>query len=217
MIRREDDTHDGAEPNFNPYAPPRAPLEPVGRFSPDVQGSISITHHLTDDELRHFVECDVFFDPMPLFGFIPQWIWLILITLSLGILFGMIQLHSLLAAVLLAPVTSLIMFAVLILMCKARRDSARVAGFCDNRTLTITPDGLGLTIPGAVRTPGVPVTVGEAQHPWRDFRKIELTERDMIFWLKGRSRLVLPRRVFSNPAAADDFLHAAMRWHAAAS
>jgi hypothetical protein len=212
-----------SDPEFNPYAAPRAPLGPdpvrsgpTSQVSPGAQGPISVTHELTDRDLRRFADCDAFYDPMPLFGFIPQWFWLILITVCIGFVFGIVRIHSFKAALVSGPVFSSIVFALLVFRANAMRNSARLAGLCEKRILTIAPQGLKLTIPGVRAVPQTLGPFGPLEHAWADYRKIEAMEEYIFFWLTGRSRLVLPRQAFTSPGDADAFLQAANRWHAEA-
>lgn len=224
MSREADEPHDGPDPDSDPYAAPRDPLGPErGRSRPaeqsslGVRGPISVTHDLSDDDLRLYEDCDAFYDPRPLFGFIPQWVWLIPITASIGCVFGMLRMGSSRAAFVSAPALSVVVLAVMVAMARARRNTARLAGLCEDRTLTITPEGFSLTIPGAHPAPKELASVGPVEHPWGDVREIEATEDFVTFWRKGPSRLVLPRRAFPGPAEADAFLQAAILWHAEAA
>ena len=57
--------------------------------APDVgKHVLSVAHDLTDDELRRFCNFDVFYDPMPMLGFIPQWAWFVGFTAIAGALAG---------------------------------------------------------------------------------------------------------------------------------
>jgi hypothetical protein len=220
MSRDENAPRTGRQPEYNPYAPPQAPLGiergrlmPAPPASRNVAGTMSVTHKLTDDDLRCFVSCDALYDAMPLFGLIPQWKWLMPITASIGFSFSLLQTRSWSAALVSAPAMCMIVLAIMVLLANSRRVSARLAGLCENRTLTISPDGLTLTIPEIHAVPKDLATVGPLAHRWSDVRKIEVRKGHLLFWLKGRLRLVLPLRAFPSPADADAFVQAATRWH----
>lgn len=153
------------ERDENPYEAPHAAIGGDHRFTlpaveppVDATMSISVTHDLNDDDLRRFVNCDAFYDPMPLLGFI--------------------------------------------------------LGFCEARTLTITPWGLALTILGAKPVVLELADVDPTTQSWSAVRRIDRSEDYITFWLRGRRRLVLPRRAFSSPDEADAFLRTAMWWRA---
>ena len=59
-----------------------------GKFSAG-EGWFSLQHDLTDDELKRFVDFDVFYDPMPWFGFIPQWTLLAAIGAIVSAMIGL--------------------------------------------------------------------------------------------------------------------------------
>ena len=84
---------------------------------------------------------------MPLFGFIPQWLWLIPITFSIGFTYGMVAMRSFQTALVQGPALSLIVLGVTAVRAKAQRNAARLAGLCTKRILTITPEGLILEVP----------------------------------------------------------------------
>jgi hypothetical protein len=220
MNRDEIEPRTGSEPEHNPYAPPRAPLMPEGsRLGPatsisvNVRGAISVAHSLTDDDLRRFVGCDAFYDAMPLFGFIPQWVWFLTIMAPLWFLLSMVQTRSLRVSLVSAPALCGVLLAIMVLMARSRRNAARLAGLCEKRTMTITPNGLSLTIPGVHAVSKELTTIGPLAHRRSDTRKVEARKGYALLWLHGRLRLVLPLGAFPSPAEADAFLESAKRWH----
>lgn len=209
------------ERDENPYEAPHAAIGGDHRFTlpaveppVDATKSISVTHDLNDDDLRRFVNCDAFYDPMPLLGFIPQWVWLMPLTAAMGFVFGVARLGSFRTGLLMAPVLCLIVLVVLIVKHKSNRHRANTLGFCEARTLTITPWGLALTISGAKPVVLELADVGPTTQSWSAVRRIDRSEDYITFWLRGRRRLVLPRRAFSSPDEADAFLRTAMWWRA---
>ena len=80
----------------NTHAPPRYDERPAQSATQPVAGTggtLSITHDLTNDELKRFYGFDFFYDPKPLFGFIPQWIWLIPIVAAIGFFHGLVMMQ----------------------------------------------------------------------------------------------------------------------------
>lgn len=210
--------------DFNPYEPPRTAL---GRARPPAAGApfekkgVAVTHDLSDAELRRFVDFDVFYDPKPLFGFLPQWVLIAVGTAVLGALPALL-IERLTAAtfvpVVAAPVA---LFVALERVVAERRRKARALGLCDGRVVTVSTRGLCVEIPEARRT--TMLGIGPMLRPWSEIRSISADERDITFWMcatttdvEGRTRVVVPRRAFANPADADAFEYAARAWHAAA-
>ncbi len=216
-----------SEWEFNPYDAPRSKM---GQFGPQFTApsgqktAFSVTHDLTDDELKRFVNFDAFYDPMPLFGFIPQWVMLAVVTAGLGGVFGAMNTrgNQAWAAGFGALVGPLVALAALDFRARERRKQARAQGLCDGRTVTVTPEGLTLKIPGV--RPTMSRTIGPDQRPWSAIRKITSNEVDLTFWMgrdatdpEGRWRLIVPLRAFASASDAAAFENAARFWHAAAS
>ncbi len=205
----------------NPYAPPRTPNRPGDRLSQSEPQpaagqprSLSITHDLTDDELKRFYGFDFFYDPVPLFGFIPQWIWLIPVIAAIGFVHGLGMMHSVKAGMVESPVVALIVTILMMLLIRYKRATVRSATLCEKRTLTITAKGLTLKFPLVVKVARDMATLGPQNRRWVDVREVESTKADIVFWLKGRDRLLVPRRAFPTMEEADRFLQAATEWHA---
>src|SRR3954447_20551748 len=62
---------------YDPYEAPQAASGPLGPRAMAPAGhkkAFAVTHDLTDQELRRFVNFDVYHDPKPMLGFIPQWV-----------------------------------------------------------------------------------------------------------------------------------------------
>src|SRR4051794_34064815 len=149
MAREESDSQRGFDDN--PYRAPRAPIgpgkrrgHPIGEFTGDLTQPISITHELCEDDLRRLLNFDTFYDPIPLLGVIPQWIY-VLVGISVmcsfaaarwfpsvpfwlsgivGLIFGSVNLG-----------VSTLIFA-------NNRRLALQAGVCEHRSATISPQGL---------------------------------------------------------------------------
>ncbi len=209
----------------DPYEAPWTAWEPPGPLAAEPENAkktLSITHSLTDDELRRFVDFDVFFDPMPMLGFISQWVLMVSIFGAAGVISGLALSQSMKAMMiggLMVPSLGLSLFHVAV---TSRRRLARALGLCEGRIVTISAQGISIQIPAAQLTsmPGI----GQGIRSWSDIRKISVTKYDLIFWmqphfpdLEGRARIVVPLRAFANPTVAADFENAARRWHAVAS
>jgi hypothetical protein len=103
-----------------------------------------------------------------------------------------------------------------------RRRHARALGLCEGRTVTVTPWGLSVQIPGARRTSMI--AIGPEAHAWCEVRLVSISEDDLTFWLRptmadleGRARVIVPLRAFADRAEAAAFGNAAGYWHAAAT
>jgi hypothetical protein len=214
------DAASGDEQGYNPYAPPRtgadpsATRPPASAFSPQSPGAISVTHDLSDHDLKRFVDCDVFYDPQPFLGFIPQWLWFFAMVAGLAYLLSIPTTKSrALSAGGAALVVVMTLFS-LLKRCGSRRNIARQLGLCKDRTITITPAGLAVTIPAVSHVSRGLATVGPVVHPWGDIRKVTERKDYLIFWLEGRYRVVLPMHVFTRNEDAFAFVESAKRWHA---
>jgi hypothetical protein len=214
-----DDDPDPREPSRDEWEP-----DDEDAAQPAVKKDVlSVTHDLTDDELKRFVSMDVRYDPMPLFGFIPQWVWFTLLNAVIGCFIGLCiarTASSIILCGLMYPPALLGLFEI---MAAGRRRHVRAIGLCDNRTVTISPRGLSVRIPAAEGQTSI-VGVGPLTRLWSEVRKISTTEDDLMFWmqpsasdLEGRARLVVPLRAFTTPGEAAAFEGAARRWHAVAA
>jgi hypothetical protein len=182
---------------------------------------LSVTHDLTDDELRRFCNFDVFYDPMPMLGFIPQWAWFIGFTAIAGALAGFALFQFRMATLFGGLITPIVVVRILESAAERRRQQARALGLCDGRIVSISPRGLSVRIPDA--EDATMKGVGPLTRLWLAIRKISRTDEDIMFWMRpvpgdmeGRTRVVVPLRAFASPAEADDFENAARRWHAEA-
>ena len=192
-----------------------------GKFSAG-EGWFSLQHDLTDDELKRFVDFDVFYDPMPWFGLIPQWTLLAAIGAIVGAMIGLGRPGSTLGLVLRASLMSAGFLLLLDLVARGSRAHARRLGLCDNRVVCIFHWGLQVVIPGAGNA--TLKTIGPQSLSWRRIRRISSDARDLTFWMRptaldfeGRSRIVVPFRAFATAHEARAFEDAARRWHAAAT
>ena len=221
------------DPDWGPD-PLAAPWEPgegkaVGPREP--KDKISITHDLDDDELGRFLGFDAFYDPLPWFGLIPQWVVIVVLCGMVGLLLGLGKPPR--DAVILSLVGALglpiAMLLLLVYVCAARRRRVQSIGLCQGRIVTISRRGLNVRIPGASyalltgHEPGIP-WIGPLMRPWSAIRRISNDGRDLTFWLKqkgldleGRARVRIPLRAFDSPAEAGAFEGAARSWHAIAS
>ena len=102
----------------------------------------------------------------------------------------------------------------MILITLYKRAAVRNATLCERRTLSISPKGLTLKLPLVIKVSKDMATLGPQNRPWASIRGIEATNTDLVFWLNGRNRLLVPRRAFPTPEEADRFLQAATTWHA---
>lgn len=196
-------------------------MPPGGRSWQDLESPadpkrpISVAHNLTDDDLRRLPDFDFWYDPMPLLGFLPQWLWFVGLMAVGGYFVGLSKFGSTRAGVILSPIFAVGCTWGMVAKMAGNRQAARQAGLCTNRVLTIGPSGLRLATPN-----GSPIGVTSANpavHPWGAFRKIELIDGHILFWLKGRRRVIVPRGAFADPSAEREFLRAARWWHAVAS
>ncbi len=179
---------------------------------------LSVTHDLNDRELRRFAGFDVFHDPMPVLGFIPQWLIVMVVAGLAGALGGFVLSRDKMAALVtagLAPVATLVLLE---LQVASRRRLAREQGLCGGRIVSISPLGLSVRIAGAQRDHTIAL-VGPMTLRWRSVRKITKNRRDLIFWMRpsaydpeGRARLIVPLRAFNDAAQAAAFEAAARRW-----
>jgi hypothetical protein len=199
------------------------PLDPQPRGLAYSKKTLSITHDLTDDELRRFVEFDVYYDPMPMLGFIPQWLVIVLITGAAGAGMGLMTASTTMAMVQGGLALPIVMLGILHITAAAHRRQARASGLCDGRTVTISPRGLAVEIPFA-RGASM-IAIGPMKRSWSDIRKISISENDLTFWmqptflvdLEGRARLIVPLRAFASAGDAATFEQTARCWHAAAT
>ncbi len=197
------------------------PDEPAAAVPDGGEHVLSITHDLTDDELRRFCNFDVFYDPMPSLGFIPQWAWVVGITAIAGALVAFAFFRSRMAVVLGGLITPIVALRIQESGVEQRRQRARMLGFCDGRIVSVSPRGLSVRIPDA--SAATMIGVGPLTRLWIAIRKISRTDEDIMFWMRptpgdaeGRRRVVVPLRAFASPAEAADFENAARRWHAEA-
>jgi hypothetical protein len=197
------------------------PDEPAAVVPEGGKHVLSVTHDLTDDELRRFCNFDVFYDPMPSLGFIPQWAWFVGITAAAGALAAFAFFQSRMAVVLGGLITPIVVLRIQESGAEQRRRQARTLGFCDGRIVSISPRGLSVRIPDAKEA--TMTGIGPLTRLWIAIRKISRTDEDLIFWMRptpgdadGRTRVVVPLRAFASPAEAADFENAARRWHAEA-
>jgi hypothetical protein len=225
MGREESDSQRGSDDN--PYRAPRAPIgagkrrgHPIGEFTGDITQPISITHELSEDDLRRLLNFDTFYDPIPLLGVIPQWIY---------VLVGISSLFSFAAARrfpsvpfwfcgIIGLIAGLVHLGVSTLVFANNRRLALQAGVCEHRSATISPQGLLIETPNAqINFTFVLRSHVEGFIPWANIRKIETSNDDIIFWQKGRKRLIIPRRAFPTSTESERFFQAAKLWHSASS
>jgi hypothetical protein len=221
MDAREDDP----DRESNPYEAPRAalgPLDPRAMAPAGHKKAFAITHDLTDQELRRFVNFDVYHDPKPMLGLVPQWVAIALMAAAAGALGGLTAVGSSRAIAfggLTSPVVVLMMLDV---AAAVRRRHARALGLCEGRTVTVTPWGPSVQVPGARRTSMI--AIGPEVRAWCEIRLVSISEDDLTFWmrptpadLEGRARVIVPLRAFADRAEAAAFGNAARYWHAAAT
>ncbi len=208
----------------DPYEAPWASGEAPGRppAAAMTKKTLSVTHDLTDDELRRFVEFDVYYDPMPMLGFVPQWGLIGVFFVMAGAVVGLIAGQSKVAMIAGGMVLPLVFLKLLEHHVAERRRHARAMGLCDGRIVTITPRGLSVEIPGASETSVI--AIGRQRRSWKEFRKISTNEVNLTFWmrpvfpdLEGRARVVVPLRAFADRTEGAAFETAARRWHAVAN
>jgi hypothetical protein len=197
------------------------PDEPAAAVPDGGKYVVSVTHDLTDDELRRFCNFDVFYDPMPSLGFIPQWAWFAGVIAVASAIIAFALFRSKTAAVLGGLVVPIVVVRLQESAAESRRQQARALGLCDGRIVSVSPRGLSVRIPDAEETEMT--GVGPLTRLWIAIRKISRTDEDLMFWLRpgagdteGRMRVVVPLRVFAGPAEADEFESTARRWYAEA-
>ncbi len=197
------------------------PDEPPAAVPDGGKNVVSVTHDLTDDELRRFCNFDVFYDPMPSLGFIPQWAWFIGFTAIAGAVIAFALFRSRMALVLGGLIAPIVIVRLLESRAEGRRRQARAEGLCDGRIVSISPRGLSVRIPDAEET--TMTGVGPLTRLWIAIRKISRTDEDIMFWMRpgpgdteGRTRVVVPLCAFASPSEATDFENAARHWHAEA-
>ena len=88
MVSRRFDPDWDPDPLVPARSAPEQRRRMPGKFSAG-EGWFSLQHDLTDDELKRFVDFDVFYDPMPWFGFIPQWTLLAAIGAIVSAMIGL--------------------------------------------------------------------------------------------------------------------------------
>lgn len=210
------------DPYPSPWTSP-GPLGPSTIETSRDKKALSVTHDLTDSELRRFINFDVYYDPMPMLGFIPQWVLLVVIFGSLGVGLGFMSIKTPSLRIILGGLIFPLLFLVIFHMVTATmRRQARGLGLCRGRTVTISPRGLFVQIPGAR---GTMIGIGAGMHSWSEIRKISASKDDLTFWMRptppgdweGRVRVNVPLRVFASAAEAAMFTDAARRWHAIAT
>jgi hypothetical protein len=199
---------------FNPYAAPDVHIAPgAGMVLPGSaasKGSLEVTHDLTTAELKRWFEFDTFYDPKPFLGFVPQWLLLAIITgcAVFVVVWGKTRLVT--AACIVGPIAGIASIWAREVRMATNRSLARQEGLCENRTIRINPQGVVVAIPGRVAS-HLPC-IGPAAYYWRDFRKIEVADCDIVFWIAGRKRLRVPCRAFPTSFDAVEFLNAALYW-----
>jgi hypothetical protein len=197
------------------------PDEPAAAVPDGGKHVLSVTHDLTDDELRRFRKFDVFYDPMPSLGFIPQWAWVVGLTAIAGALVAFAFFRSRMAVVLGGLIVPIVVLRLQESAAKHRRQQARELGFCDGRIVSVSPRGLSVRMPAGEGA--TMYGVGPLTRSWTAIREISRTDEDIVFWMRptpgdseGRARVVVPLRAFASPAEAADFENAARRWHSEA-
>lgn len=204
-----------------------APSAASARFGAPTTGlgpkkMLSVTHDLTDDELKRFVNFDVWYDPKPLLGVIPQWVLIALIAGAVGASMGLSVVAPGRVVMLGGLALPILALGSLEITAAARRRHARALGLCEGRTVTITPQGFWVQIPDARATSML--GIGPGLRRWEDVRAITASRDDLTFWmrptlpdLEGRLRVIIPLRAFPNRTEAAGFETAARCWHAAAT
>ena len=233
-----------APDSFNPYAPPHSggadhletflplPGFVAGGPPPPLGSSLSVLHDLTDQDLRRFLELDFFYDPKPLFGFLPQWVVLLAILGAMGGGLACLKSASISTAGAAAVGTATLFAGLLIFAAGHNRRAAIACGWHRGRRYTIDREGLDVDYPAPKdEDPGVtrerarrrattlahhPILrntgLVEGWHAWEEFRGVEFRRAYLIFWQEGRRRLVLPVRVFRSTEEAETFAQAAAGW-----
>jgi hypothetical protein len=115
-----------------------------------------------------------------------------------------------------------VMLAVMEVRAAAKRREARALGLCEGRTVTVSPAGLSVRIPGARKT--TMTAIGPENRAWGHIRRVTVNNDDLTIWMQptlpdpeGRARVVVPLRVFPSRAEADAFVNATQYWHQAAT
>jgi hypothetical protein len=219
-----DGSESWSDSDDNPYQAPRAPIgrgkrrgHSLGDFPGDVTQPLSVTHDLYDDDLRRLSNFDTFYDPRPLFGFIPQWVY------SLAFMTAMCAATarpSYWIGAGTGAVIGLVMLGAMTWGAASNRRAALRAGLCEGRLATISPQGLRIETPHAqaVKKAIFKPCLVEGFTPWAYIRKIEISDHDLTFWKHGRIvRLIIPRHAFPTSTESEAFFQAANWWHSAAT
>jgi hypothetical protein len=224
MNRHESESWSGAD--GNPYQAPRAPIgrgkrrgHPPGDFSGDATQPLSVTHDLYDEDLRRLPNFDTFYDPIPLFGFIPQWIYFWAFFVATFAISASHRSQSYWGGAGTGAVFGFVMLGAMTWRAASNRRAALWAGLCEGRLVTISPQGLLIETPHAqaAKKAIFKHCLLEGFTPWADIRKIEISGYYPTFWKSGRMRLIIPRRAFPTSAKAETFFQAANWWHSAAT
>jgi hypothetical protein len=224
MNRQESESW--SESDDNPYQAPRAPIgcgrrrgHPPGDFPGDVTQPLSVTHDLYEDDLRRLPNFDTFYDPIPLFGFIPQWVYFWAFLSAIFALSAPRRSQSYWGGAGTGAVFGLVMLGAMTWRCARNRRAALWAGLCEGRSATISPEGLLIETPHAqaVKKAIFKQCLVEGFTPWADIRKLEISQDYLTFWKSGRMRLIIPRQAFPTSAKAEAFFQAATWWHSAAT
>ena len=91
-----------------------------------------MTHDLTDEDLRRFVNCDVFYDAKPLFGIVPQWVCYLalLVPILFCFTFPLTQSPGISAGC--AVALGAVVLGFMVLLSRSTRTVARLAGLCES-------------------------------------------------------------------------------------
>ena len=210
---------------LDPYTPPTGRLRrdrvvAPGPSAPSPGTILWVDHDLDDRDLRRMPECDLFYDPVPLLGFIPQWIVVGGILNAVGLIAMLSWLprdtpiHMVSKAGLVGMLGAISILYGIHSKMTVNRKAVRAAGLCEGRRMTITADGLRVRITG--RPEALLFGLGEGTAPWSEFRRVQFLGGYLIFWMAGRRRLVVPERAFPSARDADAFALAAASWIVAA-
>jgi hypothetical protein len=150
------------------------------------------------------------YDPVPLLGFLPQWIYAYLLVFLFGVIVSRFFWRSSVFAIGLGLGLAVFVFQSSRSRMAANRREAMRKGLCQGRHLTISSEGVRVLIDSGAET-SLPC-IGEMQSPWTDFRRVQFLGEYLILWMEGRKRLVVPVHAFKSPELAEEFAQAAAGW-----
>ena len=191
--------------------PPDAPAPPPG------PGVMQAEYTLTQDDAVAFFRYDLKLSPRARRkAGIPPWVWLIVmgVLLSVALLLRFLapvplpHFVDLLFAVLVVPLVWFLIIGLWGHHLTVRRSLKAVRGkprFFEKKTMTISPEGLGLSGPSGASITRWHAVVWVVEHGAHAF-----------FYLTEREAVILPKRAFADTRQFEEFVDTARHYHAEA-